>query len=130
MEFLPLYIDVTKQPVLVVGAGEIGLRKTRLLLEAGAGPRSLELSYLSGGLSWKTDYVARLSTDGRQMDLSGWVTLSNRSGTSYRDARLQLVAGALNRVQESAPLMVRKASVTAMRASSAPTSCASSRTAA
>lgn len=91
-----------------------------LLLEASAGPRSLELSYLSGGLSWKTDYVARLSADGRQMDLSGWVTLSNRSGTSYRDARLQLVAGALNRVQESAPLMVRKASVTAMRASSAP----------
>lgn len=91
-----------------------------LLLEASAGPRSLELSYLSGGLSWKTDYVARLSADGRQMDLSGWVTLSNRSGTHYRDARLQLVAGALNRVQESAPLMVRKASVTAMRASSAP----------
>lgn len=91
-----------------------------LLLDSAAGPRSLELSYLSGGLSWKTDYVARLSTDGRQMDLSGWVTLSNRSGTSYRDARLQLVAGALNRVQESAPLMVRKASVTAMRASSAP----------
>lgn len=91
-----------------------------LLLESAAGPRSLELSYLSGGLSWKTDYVARLAADGRQMDLSGWVTLSNRSGTSYRDARLQLVAGALNRVQENAPLMVRKASVTAMRASSAP----------
>ena len=91
-----------------------------LLLDSAAGPRSLELSYLSGGLSWKTDYVARLSADGRQMDLSGWVTLSNRSGTHYRDARLQLVAGALNRVQESAPLMVRKASVTAMRASSAP----------
>ena len=36
MEFLPLYIDITNQPVLVVGAGEIGLRKTRLLLEAGA----------------------------------------------------------------------------------------------
>ena len=36
MEFLPLYIDVNQQPVLVVGAGEIGLRKTRLLLEAGA----------------------------------------------------------------------------------------------
>ena len=91
-----------------------------LLLEASAGPRSLELSYLSGGLSWKTDYVARLSADGRQMDLSGWVTLSNRSGTGYRDARLQLVAGALNRVQENAPLMARKASVTALRASNAP----------
>jgi uroporphyrin-III C-methyltransferase/precorrin-2 dehydrogenase/sirohydrochlorin ferrochelatase len=36
MEYLPLYIDITNQPVLVVGAGEIGLRKTRLLLEAGA----------------------------------------------------------------------------------------------
>ena len=91
-----------------------------LLLESSAGPRSLELSYLSGGLSWKTDYVARLSADGRQMDLSGWVTLSNRSGTDYREARLQLVAGALNRVQETVPLLVRKASVTTMRASSAP----------
>ncbi len=91
-----------------------------LLLEASAGPRSLELSYLSSGLSWKTDYVARLSADGRQMDLTGWVTLSNRSGSAYRDVRLQLVAGALNRVQDNAPLMVRKASVTALRASSAP----------
>ncbi|MEO0002356.1 MAG: hypothetical protein RLZZ22_48 [Pseudomonadota bacterium] len=91
-----------------------------LLLESSAGPRSLELSYLSGGLSWTTDYVARLSVDGRQMDLSGWVTLSNRSGTAYRDARLQLVAGALNRVQDSALPMARKASVTALRASGAP----------
>lgn len=91
-----------------------------LLLEASAGPRSLELSYLSGGLSWKADYVARLSADGRQMDLSGWVTLSNRSGTDYRDARLQLVAGALNRVQDSAPLLARKASVAALRASPMP----------
>lgn len=91
-----------------------------LLLEASAGPRSLELSYLSGGLSWKADYVARLSADGRQMDLSGWVTLNNRSGTDYRDARLQLVAGALNRVQDSAPLLARKASVAALRASPMP----------
>ncbi len=91
-----------------------------LLLESSAGPRSLELSYLSGGLSWKADYVARLSADGRQMDLSGWVTLSNRSGTDYRDARLQLVAGALNRVQDSVPLLARKASVAALRASPAP----------
>ena len=91
-----------------------------LLLEASAGPRSLELSYLSGGLSWKADYVARLSADGRQMDLSGWATLNNRSGTDYRDARLQLVAGALNRVQDSGTLLARKASVAALRASPAP----------
>ena len=91
-----------------------------LLLEASAGPRSLELSYLSGGLSWKADYVARLSGDGKQMDLSGWVTLNNRSGIDYREARLQLVAGALNRVQDSVPLQARKASVAALRAGPAP----------
>ncbi len=65
----------------------------------GAGPRALELSYLTGGLSWQADYVAELAADEKNLALSGWVTLTNRSGTAYRDARLQLVAGDVNRVQ-------------------------------
>ena len=69
-----------------------------VLLEGQGGRQAVELSYLSGGLSWSADYVAQLSADGRQMELSGWVTLTNRSGASYQDARLQLVAGSLNRV--------------------------------
>ncbi|MBS1190440.1 MAG: hypothetical protein H6R10_2232 [Rhodocyclaceae bacterium] len=69
-----------------------------VLLEAAGGPQSLELSYLSGGLSWRADYVANLSPDSRHMDLSGWVTLSNRSGAGYDNATLQLVAGTVNRV--------------------------------
>jgi len=64
------------------------------------GPRSVELSYLSGGLSWQADYVAELGADNRSLDLNGWVTLTNRSGTAYPNARLQLVAGDVNRVQE------------------------------
>jgi hypothetical protein len=64
------------------------------------GPRALELSYLSGGLSWQADYVAELSADNRALDLNGWVTLTNRSGTTYPNARLQLVAGDVNRVRE------------------------------
>ena len=71
-----------------------------VLLEAAGGPQTLELSYLSGGLAWKADYVANLSRDGKQMDLSGWVTLTNRSGAAYDDATLQLVAGTVNRVRQ------------------------------
>lgn len=64
------------------------------------GTHQLELSYLTGGLSWKADYVAELNPEDDRMDLNGWVTLTNQSGTSYRDARLQLVAGDVNRVRE------------------------------
>jgi len=70
-------------------------------LESGAATRQqLELSYLTGGLGWHADYVAALSTDEKTLDLSGWVTLTNQSGAAYRNARLQLVAGDVNRVQE------------------------------
>src|SRR5690554_2535287 len=62
--------------------------------------QDVELSYLTGGLGWKADYVAELNSSDDKLDLSGWVTLSNTSGTSYRDAKLQLVAGDVNRVQE------------------------------
>jgi hypothetical protein len=57
------------------------------------------LSYLTGGLAWKADYVANLAADGKHMELSGWVTLTNRSGAAYSDAVLQLVAGTVNRVR-------------------------------
>lgn len=57
----------------------------------------MELSYLTGGLSWKADYVAELSAQEDSIDLNGWVTLTNASGTPYPNARLQLVAGEVNR---------------------------------
>ena len=59
----------------------------------------LELSYLTGGLNWKADYVAELSAKEDSIDLNGWVTLTNTSGTAYPSARLQLVAGEVNRTQ-------------------------------
>lgn len=62
--------------------------------------QTLELSYLSGGLSWKADYVAELSPDEKYLDLLGWVTLDNKSGAQYKQAKLQLVAGDVNRVKE------------------------------
>ncbi len=53
----------------------------------------LELTYLTRGLSWRADYVAVLNETENKLNLNGWVTLNNRSGTTYRNARLQLVAG-------------------------------------
>ncbi len=74
-----------------------------------AGPGTFELSYLTGGLAWNADYVADIGTDGKSMDLNGWVTLTNSSGIPYRQAQVQLVAGELNRVQEVMPPMQMKA---------------------
>lgn len=66
----------------------------------GATDQTVELSYLTGGLGWKADYVAELSPKEDSIDLSGWVTLTNTSGASYKNAKLQLVAGDVNRVQQ------------------------------
>lgn len=71
-----------------------------VLLDAGGGKQAVELSYLTGGLSWKADYVANLSADGKSLDLNAWVTLTNRSGAGFDDATLQLVAGSVNRVRQ------------------------------
>jgi hypothetical protein len=79
------------------------------LASASAGEGDLELSYLTGGMGWKADYVANLSAEGSTMDLNGWVTLTNSSGVAYRQAQVQLVAGEVNRVEEPlpAPMMSR-----------------------
>jgi len=76
-----------------------------------AGPTTVVLSYLSRGLSWQADYVASLSADEKTIDLNGLVTLTNQSGVTYKDAKLQLVAGQVNQVQ---PMMRRDMAMGAM----------------
>ncbi|MGK2950932.1 MAG: DUF4139 domain-containing protein [Thiobacillus sp.] len=71
------------------------------LLNPTAGIQNLELSYLTGGLSWRADYVAELNAGDDRLDLNGWVTLTNQSGAAYPNAKLQLVAGDLNRVRDA-----------------------------
>src|ERR1051325_2344142 len=58
------------------------------LLSRRAGSQTVELSYLSGGLAWKADYVAELNSTDTALDLNGWVTLTNTSGTAYPGAKL------------------------------------------
>ena len=77
------------------------------------GSQSIEASYLTGGMNWRADYVLLVNADDTKGDLQGWVTLTNASGATFEDARLQLVAGDVNRVSEErnvqiSGLMARK----------------------
>ena len=67
---------------------------------AGAARHRVEASYLASKLSWNADYVLTVGRDDKAADLDGWVTLANGSGTAFRNTRLQLVAGDLNRVRQ------------------------------
>ncbi len=69
------------------------------LLLNDATDHDLEVTYMTTGLSWKADYVLSMNQEETQLDVEGWVTLNNQSGATYGDARLKLVAGAVNIVQ-------------------------------
>jgi hypothetical protein len=56
------------------------------------------LSYLTPGLGWRADYVALFNEADAKIDVQGWVTLTNSSGTGYDNAQTLLVAGAPNQV--------------------------------
>ncbi len=73
------------------------------LSNKGVTEQTIELSYLTGGLGWKADYVAELNPKEDSIDLSGWVTLNNTSGATYNNAKLQLVAGDVNTMQDINP---------------------------
>lgn len=66
----------------------------------GAARHRVEASYLAKSLSWAADYVFTVGRDDKLADLNGWVTLTNNSGTAFRNTKLQLVAGDLNRVRQ------------------------------
>ena len=60
-------------------------------------PQRVEASYLTGGISWKSDYVMLINAADSRADLTGWVTINNQSGATYQNAALKLVAGDINR---------------------------------
>jgi hypothetical protein len=58
-----------------------------------AGARPATLSYLTPGLGWRADYVALYDEGENKIDVQGWVTLTNSSGSTYENAQTLLVAG-------------------------------------
>jgi hypothetical protein len=71
-----------------------------LLRNQTARPQRVEASYLTSGITWKADYVMVLNAADSLSDLTGWVTVDNRSGATYGNAALKLVAGDVNRAPE------------------------------
>ena len=68
------------------------------------GKRPARISYLSKGMDWHADYVGTLSADETKLTLSSWVTVENKSGKVFKDARLKLMAGDLNVVKKVKPM--------------------------
>jgi hypothetical protein len=64
------------------------------------GEHKTETSYIAGQLNWNCDYVALLNAQDNGIDMTGWVTIINNSGTSFNNAGLKLVAGDVNVAQE------------------------------
>ena len=63
-------------------------------------PHNLEVSYLTDNITWKADYIIVLNEDDTSSDISGWITLDNKSGATYKDANLKLIAGDVHRAGE------------------------------
>ena len=82
------------------------------LENSGGTKQKIESSYLAGNLSWNADYVLTVARDDKAADLDGWVTVINNSGTAFHNAKLQLVAGDLNRLPAAAPTRAMKDAVT------------------
>jgi len=62
------------------------------------GNQDAQVTYLTNGINWKTNYVAVVDANDAAMNLNGWVTIDNQSGATYEDAKLKLVAGDVRRV--------------------------------
>lgn len=64
-----------------------------ITLQGSPGTREAALRYLTPGLGWRADYVALFDDKQGTIDVQGWITLTNNSGTTYENARTVLVAG-------------------------------------
>lgn len=82
-----------------------------------AGDHTGEISYLTSGVSWNADYVLVIDKDDAKGDLNAWVTVTNNSGATYKDAKLKLVAGDVHRAPvPMAPMLARGYAMKAMMA--------------
>jgi hypothetical protein len=76
-----------------------------------------EVSYITGGFTWEADYNLVSPEKGDTVDLIGWVTMNNQSGKTFRDAKIKLMAGDVNKIQPENDKMLRYQMVTAAGAS-------------
>src|SRR6267378_7507223 len=70
----------------------------------GGGERDIEVSYMTGGMDWHAEYVAVLEENGSSLDLQGWASVENRSGATYENAKVKLIAGTIHRAPVPPPV--------------------------
>lgn len=73
------------------------------LLQNARADHEVEVTYLTGGIEWKADYVVSLDKAEKKLHIEGWVTLNNQSGAQFTNAQLKVVAGEVNVVQPPPP---------------------------
>ncbi len=66
-----------------------------------SGKQNIELSYFTHGMKWEAEYVAVLSDDDKTMKLNSWVSITNNSGKTFKNAKVKLVAGNPNFANEN-----------------------------
>lgn len=88
----PIFPDLTAETILKP-------RLEWLLATDRAGRFPAELSYVSGGFTWEADYNIIAPERGDLVDIVGWVTMDNRSGKTFENARIKLMAGDVNKIQ-------------------------------
>ena len=71
------------------------------------GKELCQVTYTTGAIGWKADYSAVLNEKEDRLDLSGWVTINNKSGAGYADATIKLIAGDVRRVEQPRPVSSR-----------------------
>jgi len=71
------------------------------------GDQLCQVTYTTGQISWHADYSAVLNADETKIDFTGWVTIDNKSGATYKDSIIKLIAGDVRRITEPEPLRRR-----------------------
>jgi len=83
------------------------------------GDQLCQVTYTTGQISWNADYSAVLNADETKIDFTGWVTIDNKSGATYKDSTVKLIAGDVRRVVE--PQRPREAMLYEVQSAKAPT---------
>ena len=91
----PIFPDLTAETILKP-------RLEWLLATDKPGKFLAELSYVSGGMTWQADYNIVAPEKGDLVDIVGWITMDNRSGRTFENARIKLMAGDVNKIQPGA----------------------------
>jgi hypothetical protein len=90
----PIFPDLTAETILKP-------RLEWLLATDKAGNFPAEFSYITGGMSWQADYNIIAPEKGDIVDIVGWVTMDNRTGKTFENARIKLMAGDVNKIQQA-----------------------------